>query len=610
MTSRNGAIAAVTPQNWLFRSRYKAHREFMLKQTSWKLLVRLGPGAFDTITGHVVQVILILIQKRKPDRVNNLVVVDVSGEPSTNSKASHIKSQQTHVVNQAKQLSNPGCRITLFPEEGDLLDEVARGVTGLITKDAVRFICFFWEITLTIDWNYSQTSVSRNKHFDGLSKVVYWEQDKGVLRRQYKEGISILAGGIAWGKAGVCVSQTGMLPAAIYSGSLFDDTVAVIVPESPNLVPGVWAFCESGEFGSSVRKINQAIKVTPSTLVKVAFDADQWLQIADEKYPNGLPKPYSDDPTLWIFHGHPCGSVAWDEEKKWTVHGPLRTDNTVLQVAIARLLGYRWPAELDTDMELADEQREWVNRCKTLLPYADEDGIVCIPPVRGEASASDRLLNILAAAYGNAWGSDTMAQLLKNADHANKTLETWLRDKFFTQHCKLFHHRPFIWHIWDGLRDGFAALVNYHKLNYKNLETLIYTYLGDWINRQKQDIKNGVDGAQERLAAAESLTKKLELILEGEKPYDIFVRWKPIEKQPIGWNPDLNDGVRLNIRPFMTIPDVGKKGAGVLRDKPNIKWNKDRGKDVASAPWYHLFKGDRINDHHLTLMEKKLSLKF
>ena len=114
-----------------------------------------------------------------------------------------------------------------------------------------------------------------------------------------------------------------------------------------------------------------------------------------------------------------------------------------------------------------------------------------------------------------------------------------------------------------------------------------------------------MDGAQERLAAAEALKKKLELILEGEAPYDIFVRWKPIEKQPIGWDPDLNDGVRLNIRPFLTVPDVGRKGTGCLRDKPNINWNKDRGKDVESAPWYHLFQGDRINDYHLPLAEKR-----
>lgn len=70
--------------------------------------------------------------------------------------------------------------------------------------------------------------------------------------------------------------------------------------------------------------------------------------------------------------------------------------------------------------------------------------------------------------------------------------------------------------------------------------------------------------------------------------------------QFIGWNPDLNDGVRLNIRPFMT--------AEVLRHnkkpKLNITWDKDRGKDVESAPWFKVFEGDRINDHHLTLTEK------
>jgi hypothetical protein len=59
------------------------------------------------------------------------------------------------------------------------------------------------------------------------------------------------------------------------------------------------------------------------------------------------------------------------------------------------------------------------------------------------------------------------------------------------------------------------------------------------------------------------------------------------------------------------VPDVGKRGAGVLRDKPNIKWDKDRGSDIASAPWYELGVqydgkvGDRINDHHLSLINKR-----
>jgi hypothetical protein len=189
-------------------------------------------------------------------------------------------------------------------------------------------------------------------------------------------------------------------------------------------------------------------------------------------------------------------------------------------------------------------------------------------------------------------------------DWAEKGLEDWLRNGFFDQHCALFHQRPFVWQIWDGRKDGFSILVNYHKLGdgkngAKLLEKITYTYLGDWINRQEEGARKSpaVPGADLRLAAAKELQAKLIAIAEGEVPYDIFVRWKPLGQQPIGWEPDLNDGVRMNIRPFVE--------AGVLRKNPNINWKKDRGKDPESSPWFKKFKGERINDHHLMLEEKR-----
>ena len=84
---------------------------------------------------------------------------------------------------------------------------------------------------------------------------------------------------------------------------------------------------------------------------------------------------------------------------------------------------------------------------------------------------------------------------------------------------------------------------------------------------------------------------KLRAILEGEDPYDIYVRWKPLAEQPIGWEPDLDDGVRLNIRPFVT--------AGILRARFTINWNKDRGKNVDGS--------ERLNDLHYSLAEKRLA---
>jgi hypothetical protein len=399
------------------------------------------------------------------------------------------------------------------------------------------------------------------------------------------------------------------LPASLSSGEHFDSNCAVILPEKELNRAAIWCFCHSNEFSQLVRDFDQSLKVTSANLLKIPFDIDYWTQVAEEQYPNGLPQPYTNDPTQWIFHGHPCGSVIWDEERKWTAHGDLRVDDSVLQVAVARLLGYRWPAELDPDMELAEEQRAWVLRCQDLNEHVDDDGIVCLPPVRGEKAADQRLEALLQDAYGKEWTTPLKNRLLETV--GSKSLSLWLRDKFFEQHCKVFQNRPFIWHVWDGLKDGFSALVNYHQLDKAGLERLIYTYLGDWIRTQQAGVANGEDGADIRLAAAETLKTELEKILEGEKPYDIFVRWKPLAEQPIGWNPDLNDGVRLNIRPFLLAKDLGKKGAGILRVKPtSIKWTKDRGTDVPSAPWYHLGleyggkEGDRINEHHLSLSDK------
>ena len=631
-----GTASVVLTQNWMFLSSYRKFREQLLVNEKWNFISLLGGGAeaFHKGPGNITNISMVSITKSdsyvcgffdKHSAIQIISAIDVTALKSVSLKSNGLISNEVIRLEQKLQLGNPDYRITLEKTGSfNLLREKANTGTGVQTFDSPRFFNNFWEYSqYSAPYIPCQSTVKNSEDFAGRSLLLNWGGDNGDLAKMMaeKERLENYSSGVwkAWERyqysEGVCVSLMGKLPATLFGGNSFDINTGVIIPQNNDDLPAIWSLCKSNDFNYIVRQIDQKLNVTNATLGKIPFDLTHWQKVANEQYPHGLPKPYTNDPIQWIFHGHPCGSVVWDEEKKWTVHSSLRTDDSVLQVAVARLLGYRWPTELDADMELADEQREWVNRCEALLPFADEDGIACIPPVRGEAAAADRLLNLLAAAYGDDWSNDIQAQLLKNAGHVGKTLETWLREKFFTQHCKLFKHRPFIWHIWDGLPDGFAALVNYHKLDAKLLETLIYTYLGDWISRQKQDIDNDIDGAKEKLAAAESLKKKLELILLGEAPYDIFVRWKPLEKQSLGWNPDLNDGVRLNIRPFMTGPDIKKRGAGVLRDKPNIKWNKDRGKDVASAPWYHLGptyngkEGDRINDHHLSLAEKNVARK-
>ena len=637
-----GTVCAVLPQNWLFLGAYKAYRKKMLENHTFQWIARLGAGAFETISGEIVKAILCTLSRGAAPEDHLIHGLDVSAFRAPHEKAAALQTQPVQTVSQKKQLENPDARITL--EEGvDIspLERYSLSMRGIVAGDKDKWVRFYWEnysisygnkildSNLTspphplsmngegeqlkkYSWRFLQTTPETSSmYYSGYSLAIDWSTaGKGMLRPGTKNE--------AYGKRGISLGQMRNLPAALYNGDLYDNNTGIIVPHNPDHLAAIWCYCSSPEYNENVRMVDQALKVTNATLVKVPFDLERWQKVAEERYPHGLPKPYSDDPTQWIFHGHPCKSVVWDDEKKWTAYGSLRYDSTVLQVAVARILGYRWPFENGPippppfpvgaggeNGALCDESRQILNSLSIFDKFVDDDGIACIPAVRGEAALADRLLNLLVAAYGDAWSGDTLSILLANAEQAGKSLESWLRDKFFVQHCKLFQNRPFIWQIWDGQRDGFSALVNYHTLTHKKLEVLIYTYLGDWIARQRQDIVDGIDGAQERLDAAESLKKKLELILEGEAPYDIFVRWKPLEKQPIGWEPDLNDGVRLNIRPFMTVPPVKKAGAGVLRDKPNIKWDKDRGKDVETAPWYSVFNGDRINDHHLTLKEKR-----
>jgi len=589
-----GVTQIVMPQNWLFLTSYKGQREHLLKEVRWELLARLGEGGFNSTQAAGAFTILLMLTRTQSHAEHQIHGIDASAPRTAAGKAELLRDGEVVAVSQQGQLGNPDARVGLEnTQQGDLLSKFASSHEGLTTGDIDRFVRCFWEVNRAANWAPYIQNTNATTYYSGRTDIIHWGTD-GELISEFPA--SYVKGKNAWGYRGIRVTQMRKLAATLYTGEVFGKSAATIIPDNQEYLPGIWCFCSSPEYNEAVRQIDQKVNVTIGTLVKIPFDFDHWTKVAQKKYPHGLPKPYTDDPTQWIFHGHPCGSVIWDEDDKGTAHGPLRADATVLQVTVARLLGYHWPAENDPDMELAKEQREWVEKARTLYRFEDEDGIVCIPSVRGERPAAERLLELLHAAYGDEWHDGVLAKLLAEVDGRN--LEDWLRNKFFEQHSKLFHHRPFIWHIWDGRkRDGFHALVNYHKLAEGNgkgrrlLESLTYSYLGDWIARQEDGVKRGEGGAEDRLAAALELQKRLVAILEGEPPFDIFIRWKPMEEQPIGWEPDINDGVRLNIRPFMAddIPG-GKKGAGILRAKPNIKWNKDRGKeptrDQDQFPWF------------------------
>ena len=573
----SGTICTVIPQNWLYLKSYKNLRVKLLNDSAWDFLVQLGAGAFSQISGEVVKVLLFSISKIKASKKHIFKGLDVASSISAENKDDSLKYSSIILCNQNDQLENPDARITLdVLSKEPLLSLLAYSHHGLTTGDKLRMNLLLWEIdSFNPDiWIFYQGTVKSRLIYGGTNSLLRWENGKGCINELIgarKDGTE------AWRKSGVLISQMGSLNSTLYLGTAFDNTTASIVPFDESNLIAIWCYCSSEKFIEDVRKIDKSLYVTCATLVKVPFDLDYWQRIAFERYPNGLPKPYSDDPTQWLFHGH-----------------PIKAENP-LQVAVIRMLGYRWPTESDTEMELSDEARKLIKDVKAFDDLSDEDGIFCIPSVNAEEAGADRLRSYLQEVFGDEWNNQTINQLLTKEGAESSNLEEWLRKEFFIQHCKVFQNRPFIWNIWDGRNDGFSALVNYHKLDKENLSKLIYTYLGDWIRMCEAKKESGESGSEGLLSAALKLKEKLEAILQGEDPYDIFVRWKPLEEQPIGWDPDLNDGVRLNIRPFME--------ADVLRKKPNIKWGIDRGKNSLGNHWGEI----RNNDLHFSLDEKRVA---
>lgn len=484
---------------------------------------------------------------------------------------------QALLLNQLKQLENPDGKIVLEQlGEADLLSNFAYSWQGIKTSDDERFTRCHWELCRISDgwWRY-QRAPDGFSDFAGREETIFWEDGYGVLTLICQEGASF-RGQSAWQKPGMAVSMMRNLPATVYGGQHFSADVSIIQAKKPEHLFAVYAYCMDPVYAIEVRKVDQALRATNKAMAQVPFDLDYWQKVADERYPDGLPEPHSDDPTQWLFRGDIPSSAD------------------PLHVALARLLGYAWPEQLDDG----------------LGHLVDTDGIVTLTPLVNQEGVANRLRTLLQAAYQSpvparpkgapeveeprVWNETTLPRLLARAGSPGISLEDWLRDRFFESHCKLFQQRPFIWHIWDARKDGFQAFVNYHKFDSRNLDRLTHVYLGEWIERQRAASESGDRTADARLIAAQELQKKLELIRTGEPPYDIFVRWKSLAEQPMGWDPDLNDGVRMNIRPFVE--------AGILRGRVNVNWNKDRGKDPKPNASGTV---ERHNDRHFTLAEKR-----
>jgi hypothetical protein len=256
---------------------------------------------------------------------------------------------------------------------------------------------------------------------------------------------------------------------------------------------------------------------------------------------------------------------------------------------IEKTLGDRPPENLWPQMEGKSADQKRMEHVWRLLSYAvkrvleaDDDGIVPFNAVNGEPRLVERVRHELATLFPGRDANQVEVEIVNELKRTVKgyrkcqSLDEWVDNVYFEYHCALYKKRPIFWHIASAQGTSpfaFGALVHYHRFDKNRMAKIRASYLRDAIEefRREAGLADKAGRTDDRLEwqakveEAQALDKKLQLIQEGrheggeggDRDYRILTPWKEPDKRPKGWDPDLDDGVKVNIEPF--------EKAGVLR---------------------------------------------
>jgi hypothetical protein len=268
-----------------------------------------------------------------------------------------------------------------------------------------------------------------------------------------------------------------------------------------------------------------------------------------------------------------------------------------LSVLVLRLLGHRWPKQLETG--------------EPVPTWADEHGIIPHVPGTGRATLAERVRERLQLEDGALETQKTEALL---HELTGKTLEQWLRGNFFSKHIQQFKSRPIAWHLASTPISGetgtakkkhgdtterttrgpaFECLLYYHACSRSALTRIRTQYVEPLLEAARDKVEQGGntrfasnDGTQQetllaidegaipfaklRIRELEDFVARLQQIEESgfdtpelrsllmEESLD---RWSGDGQQAPknqdefyrtekAWHVDINDGVRVNIAPL------------------------------------------------------------
>lgn len=276
-----------------------------------------------------------------------------------------------------------------------------------------------------------------------------------------------------------------------------------------------------------------------------------------------------------------------------------------LSVLVLRLLGHRWPKQIEAFEPVPD--------------WAEKSGIIPLVSGTGHRALAERVRERLQVEDGPL-GAQQTERLLQEL--TGQDLEQWLHATFFGNHVSQFKKRPVAWHLASTPQKGgkqsggkgkrergggsrsvpaFECLLYYHACSGDALARIRTQYVEPLL----QGLRGQVDShalfegdaatsfAQDRIRELEAFVAQLKNIeesgfvcneLQQICREELLDRWsgdgydKPadhaaLQRREEAWQVDINDGVRVNIAPLQL---AGVLAKDVLDNKDAKKALGDR----------------------------------
>jgi hypothetical protein len=511
----------------------------------------------------------------------------------------------------------PNELLQLFRSVPPLQPGVGEARQGLATANDPRFVRQRWEVrTSTIGNGERWVPFAKGgdfcRFFSDIDLVVWW-RDHGQDIRQYDRAYIrnedlYLRPGLTWPRR----TQRGFNVRQMPAGCIFGDKGPCIFLKDTKNADYVLGLLNSSlaeylcralmSFGSyevgviqklPIPALTGSLKHRIATLARSIHDSkaawdegneistrfkEPWLALALQEHPERS-LAAALDAVLAREAAADAEIQAWYADLDAAVFDAYGL-SAETRAAVLEDLGPRPPELIWPQMEgkSADQKRlEHVVRllsfCVKNIMEGNDAGIVPLVACNNEPPLEERVL----AELGTLVGADRMhlfegeiaSELRKRVPGFRRadSIGDFLANGWFEHHVRLYKNRPVFWHLASAREGGgtpaFAALVHYHRFGKDALRKLRGSYLRSFLERLERDLGqarkvNRIDDAleiQRGMEEARAFAQKLQGLEEGR--YPLHVPWKEAGEQPKGWEPDIDDGVKVNILPL--------QAAGLLR---------------------------------------------